>query len=317
MQSPDQPVKASLNITIDLDITDPEAMRGYAVARAQTAEHIAMASANLFGALAISVDPLRIADEVPGVRLLRGKVEPSEGHATADLAIPDADGEATGREPADTGIGEDPVAALVEASDRVRGLSLERLGYDGSAPEAERQLSRHRAQVLAGLLWHASAAMTDELFNDIDLLRGRVPTAADVDDTYVIGNLPPQFANHYDARFAARFLTVCTDLSMNLAAGWKEPSCVAQELAVRCLLADAEFLAEELDLDAELPPDWVAMLEQAFLKFADSMMLFDPAMDGFENDPEAIPEGAPSMKFEDWFKPFSAEHHVPPFAERG
>jgi hypothetical protein len=40
-------------------------------------------------------------------------------------------------------------------------------------------------------------------------------------------------------------------------------------------------------------------------------------MDGFENDPEAIPEGAPSMKFEDWFKPFSAEHHVPPFAERG
>src|SRR3954469_10196240 len=140
MQSPDQPVKASLNITIDLDITDPEAVRSYAVARAQTAEHIAMASANLFGALAISVDPLRIADEVPGVRLLRGKVEPAEGHATADLALPDTGGEATGREPAATGIGEDPVAALVEASARVRGLSLELLGYDGSAPEAEREL---------------------------------------------------------------------------------------------------------------------------------------------------------------------------------
>lgn len=41
------------------------------------------------------------------------------------------------------------------------------------------------------------------------------------------------------------------------------------------------------------------MLEQLFLRFADSMMLFDPAMDGFENDPEASPEGAPSMRFED------------------
>ena len=315
MQSPDQPVKASLHITIDLDITDAEAMQDYAVTRAQTAEHIAMASANLFGALAISVDPLRIAEEVPGIRLLRGKVEPAEGHATSDPGLSGAG--PVGREPAETGIGDDPAAALIQASDRAGGLDLTMLGYDGSAPEAERQLSRHRAQMLAGLLWHAAAAMTDELFNDIDLLRGRAPTAADVDETYVISNLPPQFAHHYDARFAARFLAVCTDLSMNLAAGWKEPSCVAQELAVRCLLADAEFLAEELDLDAELPPDWLAMLEDAFLKFADSMMLFDPAMDGFENDPGASPEGAPSMKFEDWFKPFSPGHHVPPFAERG
>jgi hypothetical protein len=159
--------------------------------------------------------------------------------------------------------------------------------------------------------------MTDELFNDLDLLRDRIPTAADIDETYVIANLPPQFAHRYDTRFAARFLTVCTDLSMNLVAGWKEPSCVAQELAVRCLLAEADYLAEELELEAELPPDWLGMLENAFLRFADSMMLYDPAMDGFENDPAASPEGAPSMKFEDWFKPFGPDDHVPPFAERG
>jgi hypothetical protein len=316
MHNLDQPVEASLHIAIDLDITDPEAVRGFAIGKAQTPEHLALASENLFAALAISMDPLAIAEDVPGVRLLRGKVEPLEGHGMAELAMPGGAAAPGERESATTRIGGDAVATLLAAAEHANGLPPEKLGYDAAAPEPQRLLSQHRAKVLAGLLWHASAAMTDELFNDIDLLRGGEP-AADVDGTYVISNLPPQFAQRYDARFAARFLAVSTDLSMNLAAGWKEPSCVAQELAVRCLLAEAGFLADELELDAELPPDWLPMLERALLSLADSMLLFDPAMDGFENDPEAAPAGAPSMKFDDWFKPFSPNHHVPPFAERG
>ncbi|GLB69315.1 hypothetical protein [Arthrobacter mangrovi] len=317
MNDPERPIPASIHIAIDVDITDPGELRSYAVVKAETPEHAALASKDLFAALAVAMDPLAIAADVPGIRLLRGKVEPAEGHGVADSVMPHAAGAEGGREPADTGISGNAVATLLEAADRAGGIPLERLGYDAAAPGAERELSRHRARVLAGLLWHAGASMIDELFNDLDLLRGREPTARDIDETYVLDNLPPQYAHHYDARFAARFLAVCTDLTMNLAAGWKEPSCVAQELGLRCLLAEAEFLAEDLELEADLPPDWVAMLEQFFLRFADSMMLFDPAMDGFENDPEASPQGAPSMKFEDWFKPFGPDNHVPPFAERG
>ncbi|EMY35837.1 hypothetical protein D477_002096 [Arthrobacter crystallopoietes BAB-32] len=316
MENPDLPIEASIHFAIDVDITDPGELQSYAVTKAESPEHTELAATNLFAALAVAMDPLAVAADVPGVRILRGKVEPAQGHGVADQVLPSAGGEAE-REPADTGIGGDAVATLLAASERAGGIELELLGYDPAAPEAERELSRHRARVLAGLLWHAGASMIDELFNDLDLLRDREPTAADIDETYVLDNLPPQYAHHYDARFAARFLTVCTDLTTNIAAGWKEPSCVAQELALRCLLAEAEFLADELDLDAELPANWVARLEQLFLQFADSMMLFDPAMDGFENDPDAIPEGAPSMKFEDWFKPFGPGHHVPPFAERG
>ncbi|MFD1210904.1 hypothetical protein ACFQ36_02460 [Arthrobacter sp. GCM10027362] len=301
----DAPGEASLRITVDLDISDPEAVRSYALFRAPTPEHAAMAAGNLYTALAIAMDPRRVAADVPGVRFLLAKVEAAEGHGTADQP---------GRVPADTGIGEDAVAALLEASDRVAGVPLELLGYSGDAEEGERGLSRHRARVLAGLLWHAAAAMTDELFNDIALLRSRGATAADIDETFVIDNLPPQFAHHYDSRFAARFLTVCVDLSRNLVSGWKEPTCVAQELAVRCLLADAEFLVEQLELGPELPPDWMSMLERAFLADAGSMMLYDPSMDGFEAGSEAGPQVMPSMRFDDWFRPFRPGAPVPPYA---
>jgi hypothetical protein len=311
----DAPGKASLRITVDLDITDPEAVRSYALFRAPTPEHAAMASSNLYTALAIAMDPRRIAADVPGVRFLLAKVEAAGGHGTAERLGVGAAGEQSGRVSADTGIGEDAVAALLEASDRVAGVPLELLGYSADAEEGERGLSRHRARVLAGLLWHAAAAMTDELFNDIALLRSRGVTAADIDETFVIDNLPPQFAHRYDGRFAARFLAVCIDLSMNLVSGWKEPTCVAQELAVRCLLYDAEFLVEQLALGPELPPDWMPMLERAFLADAGSMMLYDPSMDGFEADPGTGPQDMRSMKFDDWFKPFRPGAPVQPYAD--
>jgi hypothetical protein len=306
--------EASLRITVDLDITDPEAVRSYALFRAPTPEHTAMAAGNLYTALAIAMDPRRVSADVPGVRFLLAKVEAAEGHGTAEWLAEGAAAEQSGRVPADTGIGEDAVAALLEASDRVAGIPLELLGYSADAKEGERGLSRRRARVLAGLLWHAAAAMTDELFNDIALLRSRGGTAADVDEVFVIDNLPPQFAHRYDSRFASRFLTVCVELSMNLVSGWKEPACVAQELAVRCLLADAEFLVEQLGLGPELPPGWMPMLERAFLADARSMMLYDPSLDGFEADPGAGPQEMPSLRFGDWFKPFRPGMPVPPYA---
>jgi len=303
---------ASLRLTLDLDITDPEAVRSYALFRAPTPEHAAMATDNLLTALAMAMDPRRVTADVPGVRFLLARVEAAEGHGTAEQLRPGAAGEPTGRVPADPGIGEDAVAALLEASGRVAGVPLERLGYRADAEDGERARSRHRARLLAGLLWHAAAAMTDELITDIALLRSRGATAADIDEMFVVDNLPPQFAHRYDSRFASRFLAVCVELSMSLVSGWKEPACVAQELAIRCLLADAEFLVEQLELGPELPPDWLPLLERAFLADAGSMRLYDPSLDGFEADPAAGPPDVPSMRFEDWFKPFRPGTPRPP-----
>src|SRR3954451_2183700 len=121
--------EASLRITVDLDITDPEAVRSYALFRAPTPEHAEMAAANLYTALAMAMDPRRVAADVPGTRFVLAKVEAAEGHGTA--------GEQPGRVPADTGIGEDAVAALLEASGRVAGVPLELLGYNEGAEEGE------------------------------------------------------------------------------------------------------------------------------------------------------------------------------------
>lgn len=93
--------------------------------------------------------------------------------------------------------------------------------------------------------------------------------------------------------------------------GWTHPSCVAQELALRCLFDQVEVIQDLYDLD--LPGDWRGMLEQNMLEDIDSEMLYQNAMDGFEGDIELNMQlGLAPMKVEDWFEPFN-DASVPPY----
>jgi hypothetical protein len=96
-----------------------------------------------------------------------------------------------------------------------------------------------------------------------------------------------------------------------LVRGWTRPSCVAQELAIRCLLDQVEVIQDLYGLD--LADGWRSRLEEHMLEDTDSDMLYQNAMDGFEGDAGLNMQlGLAPMEFRDWFEPFN-DSHVPAF----
>lgn len=214
------------------------------------------------------------------------------------------------------------------------GLSLKQLGFeprledltadqrrllgDGdvewmeSITPEQRDRSLFQAKLLAGALWEASGILIDQLFEDLFSLRKlRTVDREDIANTFVLSWLPPRQAQKYDVRFVQSFLVVAADMTGALVRGWSRPSCVAQELALRCLLDQVEILEDSYELD--LADDWRGKLEEQMFEDMDSEMLFQDAMDGFENDVGLNMQlGLAPMSVEDWFEPFN-DAAVPPF----
>ena len=229
---------------------------------------------------------------------------------------------------------ENYVEYLIHVGEELTGLSLEELGYeprpeDLSADEKtdletwelewmesvtpeQRDQSLAHAKLLAGALWEGSAVLIDQLFEDIAELRslGHI-TRQDIAGSLVLSGLPPRHAEKYDVRFAQRFLVIATDMTGALVRGWTHPSCVAQELAVRCLLDQVEVIQDLYGLD--LAEGWRGPLEERMLEDTDSEMLYQNAMDGFEGDAELNMQlGLAPMELKDWFEPFN-DASVPPY----
>jgi hypothetical protein len=138
-------------------------------------------------------------------------------------------------------------------------------------------------------------------------------TRRDIDETLILSGLPMQYAEKYNGLFAQRFLVVAADMTMKLAAGWTPPSCVAQELAVRCLLDQVEVTADAYKLD--LDPGWRSLLTDRMLEDTDSDMLYDRSLDGFQHDERLNHQlRLAPMALEHWFAPFNDDSHVPPYA---
>ncbi|WP_396134448.1 hypothetical protein [Arthrobacter oryzae] len=175
---------------------------------------------------------------------------------------------------------------------------------DSVTPE-QRDKSLVHAKLLSGALWEASAVLIDQLFEDISELRTLVHiTRQDIASSLVLSGLPPRHAEKYDVRFAQRFLVIATDMTGALVRGWTHPSCVAQELAVRCLLEQVEVIQDLYGLD--LAEGWRGRLEERMLEDTDSEMLYQNAMDGFEGDVELNMQlGLAPMGLKDWFEPFN------------
>lgn len=181
-------------------------------------------------------------------------------------------------------------------------------------PAEVRDVSLRRARLLAGLLWHSSVVMIDQLYADLDTVSEMDEvTAADIDGTWVLSSLPTRFAAGYGVVFVRSFLVVAADLTGTLVRGWEPPGCVAAELALRCLLDQAELTADTYELD--LADGWRERLEELLLEDTDSDMLYSRRMDGFENDGEMSTElGIAPMRLEQWFEPFDTGYSVPPYA---
>ena len=191
-------------------------------------------------------------------------------------------------------------------------LDAEELEWAGSITPERRERSLFQAKLLAGALWEASAVLIDQLFEDLDALRDldRVDRQ-DIANTFVLSGLPPRQADKYDIRFARQFLVIAADMTGALTRRWTRPSCVAQELALRCLFDQVEVIQDLYDLD--LADGWRSRLEEHLLEDTDSEMLYQNAMDGFEDDIELNMQlGLAPMKTQDWFEPFH-DASVPPF----
>lgn len=229
---------------------------------------------------------------------------------------------------------ENYVEHALQVGEGLAGLTLEQLGFEpraedltedqrsyldadelewaGSITPERRDRSLFQAKLLAGALWEASAVLIDQLFEDLDGLRDLDQVdRRDIANTFVLSGLPPRHADKYDVRFARQFLVIAVEMTGALARGWARPSCVAQELALRCLFDQVEIIQDLYDLD--LPDGWRSLLEQHMLEDTDSEMLYQNAMDGFENDIELNMQlGLAPMKVQDWFEPFN-DASVPPF----
>jgi hypothetical protein len=73
----------------------------------------------------------------------------------------------------------------------------------------------------------------------------------------------------------------------------------------------ADVIADLADL--ALPPDWQADLLELLLEDLDHEYLYDPALDGFEDDPTLGPPGMVPMRVQDWFTPFPGHQPLPPY----
>jgi hypothetical protein len=213
---------------------------------------------------------------------------------------------------------EDIEAELQVAAGRVALGWWELLGAGSAEPLlGPRARTDRQARWLAGLLWQASETLVDQLLDDVMALRAEPDAAAwphVVEHSQVLRGLPPRFWHRITPVVAAKMLVVAVDLTARVARGWTPPSCVAQELMLRCLLDEVASLAgtHQVGLDE----DWRDRFEDALFEDVDHEMLYDPAADGFEDDPGfPRPPGMAPMGFESWFVPFNPERRLPPFAE--
>lgn len=223
-------------------------------------------------------------------------------------------------------------ADFLAEAELVTGLGLRSLGYlprpeeledreldEGtrewllSVSDAERERTHRQSSLLAGTLWHASIVLIDQLFEDIGTLRALPEvTAGDIAGTWVLSGLPPLYASRYGVGFAQAFLAATIEQMKGLASGWEPPACIAQELAVHCLINQVEVIEDLYDLD--LARGWQGIVRDALLEDTDADVLFDPRADGIEHDEWINGQlGMASMGFKDWFKPFNDDYHLGPY----
>lgn len=92
------------------------------------------------------------------------------------------------------------------------------------------------------------------------------------------------------------------------------PALPAWPRSWRCLVNQVEVIQDLYWLD--LADDWRGRLEERRLEDTDSDMLYQNAMDGFEDDVEPNTQlGLARMELKDWFEPFN-DSHVPAFVHR-
>lgn len=275
-----EPVRVTVTLEVQADITDAAALRDAATTAItndeqlpdnERAEATAAVAADVTEAVTWLLDPLTLVDDLPGVEPVGAIYSTAPGGDQQEQA-PD-------------------YAALFP--------------LDGQ-PDDTWYLTPRTAAVLH----HTLELLADDAYDDAD------EYGDDPADTHatVLGRLP-QLSWSQDLQWRRQFARAFDDLAADIADGhWPLPRCTAEELALHLALADAPDvleISEVIDPLVEVLPehpddfDW-EMCDEALLQDHDVQMLYDPAHDGIE-DPDGDTNrelGAGDLRPHTWFRPF-------------
>lgn len=138
----------------------------------------------------------------------------------------------------------------------------------------------------------------------IDLFRTDVLNLKEgesLDETSMYQYLPERYQHRYDLSFAQQFLDVMILVAWKIRdKGWWMLNSVAEELAMRAILHQAEVQAE-LEGKSFASEDLVDYI----FEDTDIEFLFLPKFDGIEDDEYLVRHmGIANLHFGDWFNPF-------------
>lgn len=185
-----------------------------------------------------------------------------------------------------------------------------------ATPSSDSGVGTEDAELAAGALIWGTDVLLDELFQDAHALDREATNVAECDGPmWLLDELPPRYALQYDARFARRFLVTAIALTTRLTEGnFRQLSCVAEELALRLLLREAEVTLDTFGLLDE----GVASALECFAKLVyddmDHEWLYDDAMDGIDESEAGEALGITPLAITNWFTPFNRDRYVHPYA---
>lgn len=190
---------------------------------------------------------------------------------------------------------------LLEAAGQLGAFGLDAFGYDpdsASAPATEDE-----ARLVAGALVQGVALLTDQLFDDVQVLEEELAPASEVDALWVLDELPARYLHRYTPMFARRFLIAATILGHRLTQpGWVAPWSTAEALALHVAKSKAELLLELGEvLESEKVKEIFEVFDEFAFEDADHEWLYTPDDDDEDSDGSGI--GA--LAFEEWFRPYT------------
>ncbi len=180
---------------------------------------------------------------------------------------------------------------------------------DEAVAEAMDPAEVRAARQRRGALMFAANLVFDRILDDLVVSdEQRVELG---EERFVDEYLPARYRGRYDAAFLRKLLATAAKVSQDLAtAQYGYPGCTAEELVLWMIVQQWQVL---LDLTG-LGQSWTDLTEYLF-EDTDFEYLFEPEMDGVENDPLVHKtSGIEVNPVVDWFVPFNVDSRVHPYA---
>ncbi|WP_405584803.1 hypothetical protein [Streptomyces sp. NBC_01190] len=201
---------------------------------------------------------------------------------------------------------------------RLKAFPLAAFGCAGpEGDDAGRSpVGREAAETAAGALVHAIDLLVDELFSDLARLERDGPDVGESAAPFMLlDELPEQYVHHYDVGFVRRLITTAVTMTGRLVQPhFGQLTCVAEELLMRLLVAQAEVTAELHGLHGEELTSALRIFVEHVYEDMGHQWLYEPPPDEPDEDPALAHLDLAPMDIEDWFTPSHTDRHVHPYA---